>query len=248
MTLSELEGTTSRGSGGGAHEAVGRAILGPHVGLGDMLNAVTEPGAPDAGPQRMRQLAAGFIAGACSHLGGVEETILPIARRRLPHGRGMVAEYVAHARELERALHRLNARLYGEAHASRQPHRTPWPRIGEWLVEHAERESVLLDSVLWTVTAEEAHVLARRIAYVAEHAPTRPHPYAPHTGLAGRVSHRVLGVADGFWDGAQGRSIPHATHSQAIPRNSLLTAYVLGVPTFDDTSRSTPAEGGLKFP
>jgi hypothetical protein len=243
MTLNDLEATPTCGSGGDAHEAVSQAILGPHVGLGDMLNVVTEPGAPDAGPQRMRQLAAGFMASVCSHLVGVEETILPIAQRRLPHGRGMVTEYVAHARELERALHRLNARLYGEAHESRQPHRTPWPRIGEWLVEHAERESVLLDSVLWTVTAEEARVLTRRLAYVAQHAPTRPHPYAPHTGLASRVSHRVLGVTDGFWDGAQGRSIPHTTHSRANPRNSLLTSYVLGVPTFEDTSRTSADEG-----
>jgi len=245
---SELEGTTGRGVGGDAREAVGRAVLGPHAVLGHLADAAVEAHPPDAGLVRMRQLADGFMAGACSHLVAVEETILPVVRRRLPHGRAMVAEYVAHVRALERALHHLQARLYGEAHASRRRQSSPWPRLHTWLAEHAEREAMLLDSTLRALDPQEAHVLARRVALLTERAPTRPHPYAPHIGVAGRVSHRILGVADAFWDSAQGRSVSHSARPRTTSRDSLLRAYVLGVPTFDDTPSAgrAPARTGSR--
>jgi hypothetical protein len=232
MRLSELETGTSRTWGSGAFDGLSQAILGPHAALGHMVDAAS--GSGNVRPQRERALTDAFMASVCRHLVTVEETLLPIVRRRLPTGRGLVADYLAHVRELEHGLHNLSARLYGEAHASRLPHRTPWPRIREWLAEHDEREALLLNSIRGTLTADEAHLLVHRFTHRAERAPTRPHPYAPHTGLAGRISHRMLWVADGFWDNAQGRSIPHPDEPPAAPHTSLITSYVLGVPIFED--------------
>jgi len=241
--MNDLAAAIDVGWDGELREPVRQTVLSAHVELGRMLdNASTL--APDAGHQHRRQLADAFSAGACTHLVAVQEAMLPIVRQRVPNGRGMIADYVAHVRELELALHRLKARLYGEAHASRQPHRTPWPRLREWLIEHDERESLLLDSILSTMTAAEAPVLARRMTQIADHAPTRPHPHAPHTGLAGRASHRILGVADGFWDSAEGRSVPRPARSQTRAHNSLLTSYLLGVPTFDPAETRLTGEPG----
>jgi CHAD domain-containing protein len=244
MTLNELQAATSSTWDSDAREALSHAILGPHVALGHMFDAANGPWTPHAGSEGMRALADAFMASACRHLVAVEETVLPIARRRLPTGRVMVADYLTHVRQLEHELHHHKARLYGEAHASRRLHRRPWPRIREWLAEHDEREALLLNSIDRTLTADEAHALAHRLAHAAERAPTRPHPHAPHTGLAGRVSHRLLWVTDGFWDTAEGRSIPPTAQPRVIPHNSLLTAYVLGVPAFED--RLDPTADGAE--
>ncbi|MGH3811352.1 MAG: hypothetical protein ACRDUV_02705 [Pseudonocardiaceae bacterium] len=128
MTLQETVPQSSRAVGSNVDRPLSPAILGRHAALGRMLDAAASPCAHDAGPRCTRQLADLFMASTCRHLVAVEECVLPIARR-LPDGRETVAAYLMHVRELEEALHVLQARLYGEAHASRLHHQGMWPRI-----------------------------------------------------------------------------------------------------------------------
>jgi hypothetical protein len=73
--------------------------------------------------------------------------------------------------------------------------------------------------------------LARRFIAAEERAPTRPHAYTPHTGWLGRVAHRIWRIADGFWDEAEGRIIPHRPAKPPARPDSLMHRYVTGAPT-----------------
>jgi hypothetical protein len=69
-----------------------------------------------------------------------------------------------------------------------------------------------------------------RLASAEERAPTRPHPYTPHTGWIGRVAHRFWRIADSFWDQAEGRLIPHREVRPPANPDSLMHRYFTGAP------------------
>ena len=51
--------------------------------------------------------------------------------------------------------------------------------------------------------------LAAKFQAIERRSPTRPHPFSPHAGFAGRMSKRLWSVVDGFFDQAEGRVIPY---------------------------------------
>ncbi|HEY0646005.1 MAG TPA: hypothetical protein VGD39_21510, partial [Nocardioides sp.] len=62
---------------------------------------------------------------------------------------------------------------------------------------------------------------------------TRPHPYAPHTGLAGKVSRRVMHTVDAFWDETEGRMVPVPDRPRR-EKPGLFTQYFLADPRFEE--------------
>lgn len=238
MTMQDVSPTPDLASPSGPREALRAAVLGPHELIGQMLDAATEQRFCGEEPRRARQLADTFMATTCRHLAAVDDALLPVARRRLDDGRQMVTAYVLHSRELERTLHTMKARLYGDVHASRLQCGELWARMRMLLAEHEMQENALVDRLCEVLSPQEQEQLAERLTRTEMRSPTRPHPYSPHTGLAGRVSHRVWSVFDGFWDNAEGRFIPN----QPVPRHprsdSLLTRYMMGAPQFEDRRAS----------
>ena len=74
-------------------------------------------------------------------------------------------------------------------------------------------------------------------------APTRPHPYAPHTGVAGQVSRRVMHAVDAFWDATEGRMVPEKERRDR-GKPGRFTQYFLADPRFDEDE---PPEGQVRL-
>lgn len=237
MTMQEIAPATGTAPGRETHEALRSAALGPHEHIAAMLDAACQR-QPGNEPRRARQLADTFMATTCRHLTAIDDALLPVARRRLTGGRHLVTEYVLQSKELEVALHMMKARLYGDVRHSRRPCGELWARVRQLLAEHEGQENVIVDGLEAVLSEHELAALGHRLRRTEERAPTRPHPYSPHTGLVGRVTHRVWSVVDGFWDTAEGRVIPHQAPPLHPARDSLLTRYALGAPRFDDPRRA----------
>jgi hypothetical protein len=228
-----MEHIGSKAAPGHRHDVLRTASEETHGLIGEMLDAAASQRVQRHEPRRGRQLADAFMASTCRHLGAVDDVLLPVARRRLPGGRRLVGAYVLHNRELERSLHALKARMYGDAHASRLRCSELWPRVRRLVDEHDTHEHAMVDRLSETLDPTTLSALAMRLWRIERRSPTRPHPYSPHTGLAGRLTHRVWSVFDEFWDHAEGRAIPYQTRRPDPRRDSPLTRYALGAPRFD---------------
>lgn len=226
---------------GSAPESLRSAALGAHAQLEAQLDAV-EHGVPSrAEPHHLRELADTFMATSSRHLAAVDDVLLPVARARLVDGHAMVANYVAQAKGLEQALHAVKACLYGDVHARRLHGDALLDEVRRLLAEHETREAVILDGLI-SLPDDDVAGLTARLRRTEEHAPTRPHPYTPHTGVLGRMVHRAWSVCDSFWDSAEGRVIPHRIRPPHPRRDSLVTRYVLGAPRFDEPRSESDRE------
>jgi hypothetical protein len=170
-----------------------------------------------------------FSAVLSRHLVAVEDVLLPAVKSSTAYGAESVRDYVRHVRELEKVLHELKARVYGAATAD-----TDWDELWHEIDRHvdglAQRESVLVEQLRESLSAVETRQLAQRFTSAEEKAPTRPHAYTPHTGWIGRLAHRIWRIADGFWDEAEGRVIPHRPPKPPARPDSLMHRYMTGAP------------------
>jgi hypothetical protein len=229
--------------GGSAHETLRSAALGPHTRLQQQLSVAEQARPSNDEPRRARELADTFTATTSRHLAAVEDTLLPVADD-LEGGHDLVTAHVALSRELEQALHRVKAWMYGDANARHLDGDALWTDVDRLLAEHESHEAVLVETVARSLPDEDLSGLAERLSRSEEHAPTRPHPYTPHTGLLGRIVHRAWSVYDGFWDSAEARVIPHRDRPPHPRRDSLVTRYVLGAPRFDEPGPEEPGSSG----
>lgn len=170
-----------------------------------------------------------FSAVLSRHLAAVEDVLLPAVKSSTAYGRESVRDYVRHVRKLEKVLHELKARVYGAATA-----RTDWDELWREIDRHldglAQREAMLVEQLRESLSATETRQLAQRLTAAEEKAPTRPHAYSPHTGWRGRLAHRIWRIADGFWDEAEGRVIPHRPAKPPSRPDSLIHRYMTGAP------------------
>lgn len=180
-------------------------------------------------PRLRHRLSDTFSAVLSRHLAAVDDVLLSAAKSSGAFGRESMREYVHHVRELEKVLHELKARVYGAATADMDWDGL-WHEIDRLLRDHAVREAALIDQLSTCLNATETRRLAHRLTAAEERAPTRPHAYTPHTGWTGRLAHRLWRIADGFWDEAEGRVIPHRPAKAPARPDSLMHRYVTGAP------------------
>lgn len=180
-------------------------------------------------PRIRHRLTDTFSAVLSRHLAAVEDVLLPQARSSTAYGRESVRDYVRYVRQLEKVLHRLKARLYGDGTAAMNWDGL-WREIDLQLDGLAQREAALVEQLRESLSALETRQLAQRFTTAEENAPTRPHAYTPHTGWMGRLAHRIWRVADGFWDEAEGRVIPHRPAKPPAKPDSLMHRYLTGAP------------------
>ncbi|WP_104105708.1 hypothetical protein [Nocardioides sp. 616] len=181
-----------------------------------------------------------FLLSASRHLGAVNEVLVPAARHRLPEGRHRASEFVAQCRALEVALNQVKAKLYGSAYAVRRPWSDIWGEVHRAFdaVWESERE-LAVDLV---ANQRDGDPDWSQRLHVAElHAPTRPHPYLPHQGLPGKVTHAVALRVDRFWDTAEDRMVPEPLHHHERSLDGPLTQYLLADPHLPDDDDSPPA-------
>ncbi|WP_020387764.1 hypothetical protein [Kribbella catacumbae] len=172
-----------------------------------------------------------FYAIAAQHLAAAEDILLPHVRR-LPDGPSLVGRYVGNARQLERALRFLKGRQYGD---SRVQHLSPddvWQVIDRLLDEHELLEMEYSRMIGEELDSEGVNALTEELLTAEEVAPTRAHPFTPHTGTAGRLAHRMWRLADNVWDSAEGRVVPTKYHAHP-KRDSALSHYLRGTPMED---------------
>jgi len=180
-------------------------------------------------PRIRHRLSDTFSAVLSRHLAAVDDVLLPAAKSSTAYGRESVRDYVRHVRELEKLLHELKARVYGAATADMDWDGL-WRQIDRHLDDHAQREAALIEQLSASLSATETRKLAHRFTAAEERAPTRPHAYTPHTGRIGRLAHRIWRIADGFWDEAEGRVIPHRPAKPPAHPDSLMHRYMTGAP------------------
>lgn len=194
---------------------------------------VTTPGEPRKAYERIDT----FLAVASTHLNAVDAALLPAARKELPDGAAVVHDYLGTARELEIALAHVKARAYGSTFEAGHHWDAVWADVRTALEAHRRAETDLAARLTDGLEPTRLDELAERLHRVEATAPTRPHPYAPHTGVAGAVSRRIMHVVDSFWDTAEGRMSP-SPEPPPHKAPGRFAQYVLADPRFDEEEPS----------
>jgi hypothetical protein len=201
------------------------ALTYEHARIRELAEPAHHPAA--AHPERRHQ-TDWFYAIAAQHLAAAEDVLLPHVRR-LPGGGDLVSRYVENAKELERSLRFLKGRQYGDSRVLHLRHDDVWRRIDGLLAEHEAMETSYGRQISEQLDGSEVNTLTETLLEAEEVAPTRAHPYSPHTGMAGRLAHRMWRMADNAWDSAEGRVVPIKYHAHP-KRDSALSHYLYGTP------------------
>ena len=180
-----------------------------------------------------------FLAIASRHLGAVDAVLVPAVRHKVSHSSRLVHDYVHAERELELALAHVKARAYGSAYDADRSWTSVWTDVATSLAFHRGSETALADALSDSLDTGELDDLTERMQGAEASAPTRPHPYAPHTGVAGQVSRRVMHAVDAFWDATEGRMVPEKEWRDR-GKPGRFTQYFLADPRFDEDE---PPEG-----
>jgi len=183
---------------------------------------------PAAAQPEHRHQTDWFYAIAAQHLAAAEDVLLPQVRR-LPDGDDLVTTYVGNAKELERSLRFLKGRQYGDSRFVQLNHDDLWLQIDRLLMRHEAMETEYSQRLSEQLDASDLNRLTEDLLEAEEVAPTRAHPYSPHTGMPGRLAHRLWRMADNAWDSAEGRVVPIKYHAHP-KRDSALSHYLYGTP------------------
>ncbi|MFI7064885.1 hypothetical protein ACIBL3_28105 [Kribbella sp. NPDC050124] len=201
------------------------ALTYEHARIRELAGPAQHPAA--AHPDRRHQ-TDWFYAIAAQHLAAAEDILLPRVRR-LPDGDELVTRYVGNAKELERSLRFLKGRQYGDSRMQDLSSYEVWQSIDRLLARHELLETTCSQRLSEQLDDAEVNTLTEELLEAEEVAPTRAHPYSPHTGMAGRLAHRMWRMADSAWDSAEGRVIPTKYHVHP-KRDSALSHYLYGTP------------------
>ena len=188
--------------------------------------------APDQ-PRQALEVLDGFLAMASRHLGAVDAVLVPAVHAQVPGGDLVVHDYVHAERDLELALAHVKARAYGSAYDADRSWSSVWADVATSLASHRGSETALAEALSEALDTGDLDALTERMQGAEASAPTRPHPYAPHTGVAGQVSRRVMHAVDAFWDATEGRMIPEKERRER-GKPGRFTQYFLADPRFDE--------------
>ena len=201
------------------------ALTYEHARIRELAEPAHHPTA--AHPERRHQ-TDWFYAIAAQHLAAAEDVLLPHVRR-LPDGDDLVTRYVGNAKELERSLRFLKGRQYGDSRMQDLTSLEVWQSIDRLLTQHEQLETSYSQRLSDEMDDAAVNTLTEELLEAEEVAPTRAHPNSPHTGMAGRMAHRMWRLADTAWDSAEGRVVPTKYHVHP-KRDSALSHYLYGTP------------------
>ncbi len=183
---------------------------------------------PEAARPERRHQTDWFYAIAAQHLAAAEDVLLPHVRR-LPDGEDLVTRYVGNAKRLERSLRFLKGRQYGDSRFMDLHPDELWQQIDQLMLRHETMETEYSRRISEHLDDSDVNTLTEELLEAEEVAPTRAHPFSPHTGMAGRMAHRMWRMADNAWDSAEGRVVPIKYHVHP-KRDSALSHYLYGTP------------------
>lgn len=221
----------------GTTDVLRSSIQHTHEGLAERLEAARLMEAPADEPRQGYARIDTFLATASKHLHAVDAVLLPPARKRVADGADLVHEYVHSVKELEVVLAHVKAHEYGSVYESSFAWPDVWSDVGEAMGEHRAHEERLGDRLTETLDDAALERLTQRLYHAELVAPTRPHPYTPHTGLLGLVSRKLMHTADRFWDTVEGRMVPEPARAPKKPPGRV-AQYFLADPRFDEDEQT----------
>lgn len=211
-----------------------------------MLAAATPEAATETDPRLPARRCTAIIATYCEHLAAMEMTVYSVARRRLPDGEQAVAVVEALAHDAELVMREMEERIGGDRFAAAGPFAPLQDRFEAAFAAHVEAERALVGRLQGPLTPAEHGALGSRLDRALRHAPTRPHPYGPHTSRLTPLAFRLRALADHTLDVMDNRR--GADHPPPVPvRPGKWGAYLLGVappPSAPGPPPERPVEGG----
>jgi hypothetical protein len=162
-----------------------------------------------------------------AHLSAVQHVVHPAVARVL-HNRFDVTQARQGAVAIEHALRQLEQLYSGDALAAG----LNGPRISASLVtlvtEQAAQEHALLRRLAAQLTAEEQERIVVAYEHALEHAPTRPHPHAPHGAPLAALAYYVNARRDRVMDALDSRPVPTPHPARKPPRGGRWSEYLAG--------------------
>lgn len=216
----------------GTTDVLSSSIQHTHDSLIERMQAARSMGVPAGEPRLGHQRIDTFLAATSKHLHAVDAVLLAPARH-LPDGGDVVHEYLRSARELEVVLAHVKAHEYGSVYESTFGWPAVWDDVGDAMSAQWDWEEQIGEWLTEVMDDAELDRLTQRLDEAEQHAPSRPHPYVPHTGVLGKVSRVVMHTADTFWDHVEGRMIPEPAREPKKPPGRM-TQYLMGDPRFDE--------------
>lgn len=185
-----------------------------------------------------------FLAEAAKHMHAVDAVLVPAVRRECHDGHGLLHEYMPSCKQLEVLLAHVKAHEYGSAYETSFDWNVVWDDVDNALGEQWRHEERMADQLDSDLDDARLAALAQALGKAEMQAPTRPHPYLPHTGPFGRVARGMMRVADSFWDNVEGRFVPEKER-KPHKKPGLIGQYLMADPRFDEeetTDREAAAD------
>jgi hypothetical protein len=174
------------------------------------------------------------VATLGGHLAAVEVVLFPVARHRLPGGRGIVAQQQRLTRRIERLMRLIEGRCYGDVYAIDMKVEQLQRDLAQLVDFSRQSDRELAGRLDTTLTTAERLAVTERFAAAMAHPPTRAHPYVPHSrGLAWLVF-RACSLWDRALDVMDNRKVPGEQPRRRRKTLTLWDRYVLA-PSFDET-------------
>lgn len=182
-------------------------------------------------PRDVQQMTDTFLASTCRHLCAANAVLVPAARQWLPDGSDLTRDFGRQCRQLELALRRAKGKVYGQAQTVHLSWGSVWSSVRTEFDTAVATERQIADALVSSLDTRAADALANRLYRLEVTAPTRPHPHAPRSGMAGSLARRMWARADRMWDSMEGRVLPQPVQP-TVDRtpHGLLTQYLMGNP------------------
>jgi hypothetical protein len=222
----------------GTSEVLRSSLQHTHEELAERLGAARAMATRRDAPRQGYERIDGFLAHASKHLHAVDAVLVPPARKEVPDGGALVHDYLRSVRGLEIELAHVKAHEYGSVYESSFAWPAVWTDVEDAMADHRHQEEALGDRLSEALDDRRLDRLAARLRDVELTAPSRPHPYTPHTGLLGLVARKVMHTADVFWDTVEGRMVPEPARTPQKPPGRF-TQYLLADPRFDEEEPRT---------
>lgn len=165
---------------------------------------------------QVRPEYADVVVWLSQHLAALDRVVYAAAARQLPQSRHAIRAQRASGRDLERVLRRLHAHLNGDGSAPLRELTLLHRQLQQTLRKYSEGERRLLEHLSRALPAQDWDRLTARYRASLAHGPTRPHPFTPHAGVAGRLASRAAAAVDRLLDVLESRPV-HRLRSQPEP-------------------------------
>ena len=179
------------------------------------------------------------VAVLSGHLAAVEAVLYPVARQRLDRGRAAVAAHQRLARRIERLMRLIEGRFYGDAYAIDRRVEPLQRQLAPLVQAYRRSELDLARRLDATLTTAQRRAVAERFAAAMEHAPTRPHPYTPHSRWLAKFLFRVCALWDNAFDVMDNRRVPGRKPRRRTAPLTQWDRYVLA-PSFEEGREDAP--------